>query len=43
MKIDLFAPLWMASAFICGWLGLVSWWVVALLILSHIKIEVKIR
>jgi len=37
--VNYFAPFWLAGAILLGIFGKVDWWVVILIIASHVKIR----
>lgn len=42
-KVDVFAALTVAVALILGITGKVDWWVVGLILLSHIHVEIPLE
>ena len=40
-NVDLFAPVWIIGGIILCAMGIVSWWVFALICLSHVKIPIS--
>jgi len=43
LKINLFFLVFLAVAIPMCWNGLVSWWVLLLIVLSHIELTTKLR